>query len=234
MSNPQAVSVLRSELASVIAARQAAKSDPKLHAARLAVRAFQAQRMADTHADLLASPDTRAAAQFFLHDLYSTADLTDRDASLERVVPAMERLLPAAALATVADAITLDALSERLDAAMANRLGETFAENDYIEAYRNAGTQADRELQIDHVASVGRALCELIRVPLIGSTLAMMRGPAKLAGLGELQSFLERGFKAFKSMKDPRAFVDTVVRRETAIMRRVYAGEAEPFRSRSG
>lgn len=228
-SKLEAAAVLRRELAAVISARQAARSDPSLHAARLAVRAFQARRMAGTHADLLNESATRPAAQFFLDDLYGTDDLSGRDESLERVVPAMEKMLPAAALRTVADAVALDALSEKLDAEMAARLGPDFLEADYIRAYLKSGTRADRERQIDHVESVGRTLCELVRIPLIGSTLAMMRGPAKMANLAELQSFLDRGFKAFKRMKNPGAFVDTVVRREREIMRRLYAGDDHPF-----
>lgn len=185
--------------------------------------------MARTHADLLSQPESQAAARFFLDDLYGTGDLTQRDADLERVVPAMERLLPASALKTVAEAIALDALSEKLDAAMARSLGEQFSEEDYIAAYRKSGSRHDRERQIEHVASVGKALCELVRIPLIGSTLTMMRGPARLAGLEELQSFLERGFKAFKAMKNPNLFVSTIVQRERAIMDRLYTGVEEPF-----
>lgn len=229
VSKQEIAATIRRELESVIAARRAARDDPALNAARLAVRSFQSQRMADTHADLLKAPGTRAAAQFFLADLYGTEDLSERDANLERIIPAMERMLPAAALQTVAEAIALDALSEMLDAGMARRLGDGFTEADYIAAYRRTGTRADRERQIEHVESVGRALCELVCIPLIGSTLAMMRGPAKLANLAELQSFLERGFKAFKGMKRPGEFVDTVIRRERSIMRRLYAGEESPF-----
>lgn len=228
-SKQEIAAAIRRDLESVIVTRQAARGDPAFHAARLAVRSFQSQRMADTHADLLKAPGSRAAAQFFLADLYGTDDQSQRDASLARVVPAMERMLPVAALRTVAQAIALDALSERLDAGMARRLGERFGEADYIAAYRKTGTRADRERQIDHVESVGRALCELVGIPLIGSTLAMMRGPAKLANLAELQNFLERGFTAFKGMKRPGDFVDTVVRRERTIMRRLYAGEESPF-----
>lgn len=228
----EAASIIRRELAAVIAARKSAHSDPVLHAARVAVRSFQAQRIADTHADLLRAPGTRDAAQFFLADLYGTHDLSQRDASLARVVPAMEKMLPVAALWTVAEAISLDALSEKLDAAMAVRLGEHFTEADYVATYRETGTRSDRERQIGHVESVGRALCELVRIPLIGSTLSMMRGPAKMANLAELQSFLERGFKAFKGMKKPAAFVDTVIRREREIMKRIYAGDSHPFASK--
>lgn len=229
MSKQEIVSVIRRELESVIAQRQAAKEDPALHVARIALRSFQSQRMTDTHADLLKNPATRAAAQFFLTDLYGAEDLSQRDANLERVIPAMERTLPVPALETVAEAIALDALSEKLDAAMARQLGEKFTEEDYIAAYLRTGDRADRERQIGHVESVGKALCELVRVPLIGTTLSMMRGPAKLANLAELQSFLERGFKAFKAMKRPTEFVETIASREKAIMCRLYAGDERPF-----
>lgn len=229
MNKQKIIAVIRRELGAVMAERRSTQSDPTAHASRIALRHFQSQRMAGTHADLLAKVESRAAAQFFLDDLYGTEDLTQRDADLERVVPAMERLLPGSALKTIAEAIALDALSEKLDAAMARYLGEAFSEEDYVAAYRKAGTRIDRERQLAHVQSVGNALCELVNVPLIGSTLAMMRGPAKLAGLGELQSFLERGFKAFKQMKNPYRFVSTIVQREQRVMERLYAGATDPF-----
>lgn len=52
----------------------------------------------------------------------------------------------------------------------------------------------------------------------------MMRSPAKLANLADLQNFLERGFKAFKGMKRPQDFVTTIVRREKTILENLYAG----------
>jgi hypothetical protein len=133
------------------------------------------------------------------------------------------------ALETIAEAIELDALSEILDRAMATRLGTRLTEHSYAEAYRNAGSRRDREKQIGHIRSVGDALCDLVRIPLIGATVAMMRAPAKLAGLEELHDFLDRGFQAFKQMKRPKDFVDTIVQRETAILERIYAGAVEPF-----
>jgi hypothetical protein len=229
MENQKAMSVLRLELERAIASRQAARSRPDVEAAHVALRRFQAARMARTHADFLASPESRATAQFFLNDLYSSEDLTQRDANLARIVPMMERVLPAAALRTISDAVALDALSEKLDGKMAEQLGENFTEADYIACYRNQTSRADRERQLDYIESVGAALCELVHKPLVGSTLAMMRGPAKLANLSELQNFLERGFKAFKKMKHPEAFVATVVRRERAIMAHLYEGDDQPF-----
>jgi hypothetical protein len=229
MDKQKAMSVLRHELETAIASRQAARSNPDAEAAHVALRRFQAARMARTHADFLASPESHAAAQFFLHDLYSSEDLTQRDANLARIVPMMERVLPVAALRTIADALALDALSEKLDAQMAEQLGENFTEADYIACYRSRTSRTDRERQLDYIESVGAALCELVRKPLVASTLAVMRGPARLANLSELQNFLERGFTAFKKMKHPEAFVATVVRRERAIMTHLYEGNDQPF-----
>lgn len=229
MDKQEIIAALRADLAHAAAERLIAKNDPAIGAARTALKRFQSERMARTHADFLKSPDSHAAATFFLDDLYGPQDLTKRDADLERVVSAMERMLPVPALHIIAKAIALDALSESLDAAMAARLGNEFAEEDYIGAYRVVGTQAERARQIDLVELVGNSLCDLIAIPMIATTMKMMRGPARLAKLGELQNFLERGFSAFKSMKDPRAFVEKVVQRERHILDNLYAGRPDPF-----
>lgn len=52
----------------------------------------------------------------------------------------------------------------------------------------------------------------------------MMRKPAELAGLGALQSFLERGYAAFRVMRGGSDFVDIVAGRERAISQAVFAG----------
>lgn len=229
MNKQEVVAALRTDLARAAAERLLAAKDPAIAAARSALKRFQSDRMVRTHADLLASKDTHDAARFFLDDLYGPQDLTRRDADLERIISAMERLLPLSALRTVAEAIALDALSESLDAAMAERLGYKFSESDYVVAYRAVSAPADRARQIDQVESVGNSLCDLVCVPLISGTLKMMRGPARLAKLGELQNFLERGFNAFKSMENPRAFVEKIVQRERRIMENLYAGRPQPF-----
>ncbi len=185
--------------------------------------------MTRTHADLLADGNTNAAARFFLDDLYGTHDFSQRDADIERILPMMERLMPTSALQTIAEAIELDALSEILDRAMATSLGRQFGEREYIEAYRTVGQRKDREKQVSHIHSVGTSLCELVRIPLIGGTLAMMRAPARMAGLAELHDFLDRGFRAFRQMRQPREFVTRIVQRESTIMQNLYGEKANPF-----
>jgi hypothetical protein len=230
MKKHEIIATLRRDLETVKAERNRAVIDQDTAAARTALRRFQSARMARTHADLLAAGETRAAAQFFLDDLYGTTDFTQRDTDIERLIPMMERLMPISALQTIAEAIELDGLSESLDGAMAGRLGERFAEDEYVAAYREIARRADREKQIGYIQSVGLSLCELVRIPLIGGTLAMMRGPAKLARLSELHNFLDRGFTAFKQLRRPQEFVSTIVARETAILENLFAGRAEPFK----
>jgi hypothetical protein len=229
MDKHEIVARLRRDLQAAVLERQLAAANPGSAAARVALRRFQAVRMARTHADLLAVAETSAAAQFFLDDLYGAHDFAQRDADIERIIPMMERMLPVSALRTIAEAIELDALSEALDRAMAARLGESVSGDSYAAAYRQVVSRSDRERQISYIHSVGSSLCELVRVPLIGATLVMMRKPAKLVGLVALHDFLERGFDAFKRMRKPREFVATIVARETAIMENLYAQKARPF-----
>jgi hypothetical protein len=55
----------------------------------------------------------------------------------------------------------------------------------------------------------------------------MMRGPARAAGLGELQGFLERGYAAFRAMRGGAGeFVAVVVARERSIAQALLAGDA--------
>lgn len=230
MRKEDIVAMLEQQLRAVKTERQAARRDPALLAARTALKQYQSARLAQTHADLLAAPATRQAALFFLNELYGSQDLSQRDADLERIVPTMQRVLPLHALQTITDAIVLDALSERLDTALAQQLGPFFSAADYARVYRTAGARDERERQLTLVKALGDSLCELVRIPFLAATLGIMRGPARLAGLGDLQRFLEHGFSTFKQMKQPAAFVATIVGRERIVLANLYAGHPEPFR----
>jgi hypothetical protein len=228
MKKKHTLSPLERQLRDARLERQAAGADPALQTARLALKSFQSRRLAATHADLMRG-DTRDAVMFFLEELYGTHDLSQRDVDLERIAPTMQRVLPADALQTMTDAMSLDALAERLDTAMAKLLGPEFTEQQYVEAYRQAMTRADRERQLELVHRLGNSLSDLVRVPMLYGTLVLMRGPARLAGLGSLQRFLERGFDAFRKMRQPLDFVETITRREREILERSYAGDPCPF-----
>ena len=220
---------LEQQLRLVAEERQAAKREPALMAARVALKRYQSARLAVTHADLLANPNTRDAAQFFLEELYGSHDLSQRDVDLERIIPTLQKMLSYESLHTITEAIVLDALSERLDTAMARVLGTEFTDGMYIAAYRTATTREEREKQLELVQQLGDSLCELVKVPLLAVTLSIMKAPARLAGLGQLHQFLDRGFSTFKKMKKPAQFVESIVGRERQVMTRIYEGRMEPF-----
>jgi hypothetical protein len=208
--------------------RRAAQADAGLHAQLETIRAWQGGRLAATHADLLAHARYSAAAHFFLEDLYAPKDITRRDEELSRVVPTLVRFLPDAALDTVADALELDALSERLDNhlahAWAGRPGEAMTEQAYAQAYRQAGTRPERETQIVLMLKVGRSLDRLVRKPLIAGLLATMGPAARASGLGVIHDFLQRGFAAFKAMGGAEPFLRLISEREAALMARLFEG----------
>jgi hypothetical protein len=140
----------------------------------------------------------------------------------------MMKTLPTPAVGTVADAIELEGLSEDLDAAMIDALAErveSLSAADYGAAYRAVGRPQDRARQIDLIEHVGSSLDGLTRLPLIGTTLRVMRKPAELAGFGALRNFLERGYAAFRTMRGGAEFVTTIVSRERAASAALFAGD---------
>lgn len=228
MSKKTLIAQLERELAAVKEERLAAKRDPALHQARKKLKQFQKARLAGTHADLLAAADTREAAEFFLEELYGDHDLGQRDTDLERIIPTLQKVLTYQALRAITDAIVLDALSEKLDSAMARMLGEDFTEAQYIAAFRKTA-RADRDRQVELVDSLGEMLVELVGMPLVSMTLSIMGGPARVAGLGDLHAFLQRGFDSFGEMDEPGLFVDTIVARERMVIANIYDKKKNPF-----
>ena len=158
---------------------------------RLLLRAWQAARLARTHRDLLESRRFHDATQFFLTDLYGPRDLSRHVDEVRRLVPVMTSVLPDWGLATVAHAMELNVVSESLDGAMVEALGEKAADIDdalYAAAYRAADRAKDRERQIDLIALLGQALDKLAQTRFIGMTLHAdaharpARGPGRIAG----------------------------------------------------
>jgi len=215
-------SELRKNFTAARAHRNVANAVPLAAADRMAVRAYQQARLARTHGDLLESAQFGPAAQFFLTELYSTDDLTQRDADIERVIKILVRFLPDKALATLAAALEMDALSEHLDGEMVaalrgiqgNKEALKIDASRYQRAYRAVGHADQRLRQITLTKSIGDALDQLARKPLLRTLLRMMRTPAVAGGVGGLHEFLERGYAAFAHMKDGQAFISSIANRE--------------------
>lgn len=230
----QSAAALRQHLQVAKSLRQKANSEPAAAHDRLRLREWQAGRLARTHAELLASARFGDAAQFFLSDLYGPKDFSSRDEEVERILPLLIKMLPGSALRTVALAVELDAISELLDSAMVGvlcRRGviDRIDEDAYAAAYRAVGCQPERQRQIVLIREIGEALDRLARKPLLNGMLKLMRGPAHLAGLGDLQAFLERGFNAFRGMGPATEFLDSIERKERQLLGRLFAGAATPL-----
>lgn len=205
--------------------RSLSQKNPDLKASLALLRPWQAARLSQTHADLLTSSRYAKAARFFLDDIYGPHDFSQRDADLVRIVSAIERLLPQQAIRTVAHAVELNLLTELLDHDLALRLPvglEILTPAQYAQAYAVAEKKNDRIRQIELVQLTGQELDKLVRLPLMGSALRMMRKPAALAGLSSLQQFLERGFAAFHSMKGADDFLRLVSERERDLMQALF------------
>ncbi|WP_323970694.1 FFLEELY motif protein [Aeromonas hydrophila] len=218
------------QLNRVAALREQMRTHPQDQQDRDTLRQWQADRLGRTHRDLLESKRYGPAAQFFLTDLYGPGDCARRDADVMRVMPTAERLLPESGLKVLAQAIELDALSEELDYLMVvalRRSGSMARLNAqaYALAYQEVGEEARRRHQLQLVNELGMTLDRLARKPLLGATLKLISGPAHLAGLGELFTFVERGYRVCHHMGRANEFLETIASRETAIMQALLAGD---------
>jgi hypothetical protein len=213
--------------------RQTAVEKPGLMQAVAEIKSFQARRFKGTYFDLLQSDQYRAAALFFLEELYSDKDYSERDAQFVRMAGALERLFPQQVVQTAVSLAQLHRLTEELDRAMAE---EWMANSDrpevarYVLAWRRVGRRADRNRQLTTVMDIGNELSRLTRTPGLRQMLRMMRGPAKLARLGALQRFLESGFDTFAEMGRQvdrvKYFLDTVMEREADLIEQLFAANA--------
>lgn len=221
--NVEAV-VIQRKLALVEAERDRRRQDPVLAERVVRVKAFQHARFENTYSDLLAQPRYATAARFFLEDLYGPHDFTERDAQFARIVPGLVRLFPSNIVGTVASLAELHALSEVLDTEMATRIDDGALDAaGYRRAWQAVGRPADRQRQIELMLRIGRALDSYTANPLLRHSLRMMRRPAKAAGLGALQAFLERGFDTFREMRGADEFLGIVATREAQLAAELFA-----------
>ena len=155
---------------------------------------------------------------------------------LERLLPLITRILPASAIHTLGVGVELDLLSESLDCAMVRALlaaGQSadadISEAAYARAYRSCDNRGARERQIALILQIGAAIDDITRKPLLRAAIALIKGPAYAAHMGELHHFLDRGFMAFRHMRGAAEFLQIIRERETRILERLFAKHRSPF-----
>lgn len=207
--------------------REVRADDAELNRRVLALKAYQQARFRLAYADLLGDSRYLAAAEFFLADLYGPDDFSTRDAQFTRIVPTLTHLFPEDIVHTVERLAALHALTEGLDTQMARYLPQAAIRRaDYATAWQLTGRPDARAEQIRLTVEIGGALDRFTRNPLMRHSLRMMRGPARAAGLGALQGFLERGFDAFRQMRGAQPFLSAIAAREEALRQRLFAADA--------
>jgi hypothetical protein len=229
----EATKIIREAVSYVSLMRKAAADRPELGQAIVSIKHFQARRFAGTYFDLLRSDLYRAAALFFLEELYSDKDYSERDAQFARIAGALERLFPEQVVQTAVSLAQLHRLTEDLDLAMAEKwMGQTDMPEvaRYIAAWKAVGRRADRGAQLTTVMEIGHELDRLTRTPGLRMMLRMMRAPARLGGMSALQRFLEAGFDTFADMgrksDDTHYFLSTVMARESALIDQLFDANA--------
>jgi len=222
---------LADALGRVIALRAELETDAQHKERWVALKQWQIKRLRATYADFLATDRYRAAAEFFLEELYGSQDVNQRDAEAQKVAPKLASLLPARAVDALLLAVQLEEMAEQFDIEMARTIELPITDKIYAEAYRATGTQAERVRQIELAERIGKALQKLAKIPMLSTMLHMMKAPAAMWGLSHLHRFLQRGFDAFVGMKGAGEFLQTTNRRELAINERLFAGDPDPFRT---
>ena len=210
------------------------KTEPGLSPQMELLRIWQSERLAYTYADLLDSRRYSSACRFFLDDIYAPKDFTQRDHDIERMYNFMLKFIPERVIHSLSLAVELNTMTNELDGAMLDALQQlgvtdTLSGELYAEGYRLCDNYDRRVRQIDHIVEIGRGLGKLARLPLIGMSLRLARGPAHQAGWFELQDFLEHGLSAFKNMRGVKEFLNIVEEREKRILDNIFAGATNPF-----
>ncbi len=210
--------------------------DGALTAGQLMISEWQTRRLDLTYADMTRLRRYRSAVEFFKSDLYGAKDFTQRDTDFERVYPLMVKFLTDGALVSVITAMELQTLTQKLDIDMVETLtgklgvdpaagADGLDPDTYAEAYRVLDNEAERVRQIELAYRAGEILDEVVKKKIVYQTVRLARKPAQVAGLGELQDFIERGLAAFKRLRGAGPFLDTIRQRETFIVEQIFSGE---------
>ncbi len=220
----EASATILKDLAAVDAERRLRAGEPAWAARVEAVKRYQQRRFELTYADLLTHPRYAGASNFFLNELYGPSDFTQRDEQFARIVPALVRLFPAEVIDAVKALAALHALCEQFDSRMGRAIDDGPVDApQYAQAWQQCGDAPGRERQIALLELVGHALDALTRNPLLRHSLRMMRGPARIAGMSALHTFLESGFDTFRGMRGADEFLALISSHERALAATLFS-----------
>jgi hypothetical protein len=198
------------------------------------LRDWQCQRLLISYSDLYLQKKYKAAVDFFTDELYGANDFSKRDRDIKKVLPMMEAVLSSKNMVTFEIALQLNTLSYQLDIDLVRRLdidlvrrldsNQKITTDTYAKAYRECDNLILREQQLNQIGLLANNLGDIANRASVMLMLKICRKPAKLAGLGELQSILEKGAKAFQKIGKIEDFIEPILSGEKQIMRQLFKG----------
>ncbi len=175
------------------------------------------------------------AIDFTMSDLAGIG-ISSRDRDLERAAPAITSILPLGALQTIARAAETNARILEVNISICrsllvnNELPDEITVHQYCLACREASSMEECMELVYRVTELGRTLKSLVNIPMIGITLKAMRLPARAAGFGDLQTFLEDGYRIFRQIPDIEHFLSQIESRTEMIFQTIYTAPLEALR----
>jgi len=193
---------------------------------KLALQAFQSQRLRRDLADLAAEAQYQQIAQFFFEEMYGPRDFSARDEQARRLQQFVH-LAPGLAVGDVQQVLQLLEVTNRLDDALVVWLLELgapidFDEQIYERAYRLSDNYDERVFQIDLARDSLYNVYRMARRPFVGLALERTQGLAQRVGMADIHRFLRLGFLAIQPVRDIHRFVETVMLRERDRLDRIY------------
>ncbi len=198
---------------------------PKLHKALIR---FQVNRLKNSYQDYLEKEEYHKITRFFLNEVYTTKDITERNAGFKKVYQKFKGKVGASLANDLSKLIDLNDLSEHLDQLMVGKLhqmgvGEKFSEDEYEEAYYLTDVYSERKEQINLIVKSLRTFHALSKYRSIGLTLSVIRPYALLKGARELMDFMQDGYRVFRSTKDVVPFEKAIQKFELKRLDRIYS-----------
>lgn len=200
---------------------------PTLSEMKVALQKFQIARLADTYTDLRAEERYAELAQFFFVDLYYVGDRAERNESFLRLWRHFERVLGGVIVQGLHDLVEFYMLSEKLDDACAQMLIRLrapldFTGEEYERAYRYCDNHDERVEQLEYVERTLDFVHKTAQRRLFGVLISTMQATARLIGASPMVDFLDRGYTAFRKVKDITYFRQTIRKREQERLDRIW------------
>jgi len=189
--------------------------------------AWQVSYMSPFYDDFRTAKDYADAVDFVISDLTGIG-ISKRDQDMARLIPVMTKMLPKRALQALADAMRLNARILQINYSIYRDLygsrqeNTDISERDYCLSCRRASKLDDCLELVSLTRRVGEDLDRIIRIPVLGVILRAMRAPARLAGFGDMQNFLEKGYSTFGTIGDIGKFLDEMSARMMEVFTRIY------------